>query len=55
MIGAFRSEVDRRNEQVLGFTDLGIIFSHVMEELYLPENNTEKGNTKYYSLYFLGM
>ena len=55
VIGAFRSEVDRRNEQVLGFTDLRMLFSHVMEEIYSPKNNTQEGNTKYYSLYFQGM
>ena len=37
VIGAFRSEVDRRNEQVLGFTDLHILFSHVMEELCISQ------------------
>ena len=37
VIGAFRSEVDLRNEQVLGFTDLRILFSHVMEELCISQ------------------
>ena len=38
MIGPFQSEVDHTNEQILGFTDLCILFSHVMEELCSPKN-----------------